>query len=730
MPRLMRTSAKIFLDHVVGMPLTLAANAVARLLGFLLRRRHDLNQSEIREIAVAKFAGMGSMIEAIPLLRALKARFPQARISFVTSMGCRALVERMPYMDGGFYVDDRGLWRLGVSFVKTLAALNRRPPDLYFDLEVYSRFASLMAIGSRAMNRYGFYRHTTWFKGGLYTYLVFFNARYPIRQIYLQMGRAVGVPAEASDLLEPIRVRQEDRDRLAARNLLPPAGEGGPALVVINPNASDLLLERRWPAELFAELIEKLAAAGRRVVMIGSPSEAAHVARVLSLVDPTVRPGVINTAGQLNLAELFALLERADVVITNDTGPMHMAVSLGRRTVCLFGPVSPGHYGFREPNVAVLNHPVYCSPCVHEIEQPPCQGENECMRLIRPEVVLAAVDQLLKGGGAGPATAVSSVAGLPGRGNDPVFVRQRDEVPLGIVMRDSMQNSIRTPCPCCDGQWWDALFRLKDHPVIRCRKCGLERLSPQPGDRELGAIYRQEYYDSWGAKLDPEISRNLKQQTFARRLAALSGLKPGDRVLDCGAALGHFMEVAKQAGFEPYGIERSEFGAAQIAKTFGAERVFAGPFEEAAFAGLPDGGFQAVSMFDFVEHVRDPEAVLRKAFELLAPGGQLILSTPRAGSLTHRLMKQRWSHYKVEHLYYFRKGNLTRLLERVGFREVRSASSRKALNLEYVAFQFQAYPHRLLTPLSRLGRRCLPQALRQMAVRVPLGEMVLIARKP
>ncbi len=425
----MKTSAKIFLDHVVGLPLTLAANAAARLLGFLLRRPHDLGQAEVREIAVAKFAGMGSMIEALPLLRSLKARFPQARISFVTSEGCRALVERLPYVDGGYYVDDRGLWRLGVSVVQALVELNRHPPDLYFDLEVYSRFASLMAIGSRAMNRYGFYRHTTWFKGGLYTYLVFFNARYPIRQVYLQMGRAVGVPAESPDHLEPIRVRHEDRERLAARKLLPPAGEGGPALVVINPNASDLLLERRWPADHVAELIEKLARAGRKIVLIGSPSEAAHVASVLSLVDPEIRAGVINTAGQLSLAELFAVLERADVVVTNDTGPMHMAVSLGRRTVCLFGPVSPGHYGFRESNVAVLNHPVYCSPCVHEIEQPPCQGENECMRLIRPEEVVAEVERFL--GGAGEAA--------PGDEYRVVFARERDGLPLGLVQRGTMR---------------------------------------------------------------------------------------------------------------------------------------------------------------------------------------------------------------------------------------------------------------------------------------------------
>jgi lipopolysaccharide heptosyltransferase II len=428
----MRTSAKIFLDHVVGLPLALAANAAARLLGFVLRRPHDLDQAEVREIAVAKFAGMGSMIEALPLLRALKARFPQARIRFVTSIGCRPLVERMPYVDGGYYVDDRGLVRLGVSVVRALAALNRRRPDLYFDLEVYSRFASLMAIGSRAMNRYGFYRHSTWFKGGLYTYLIFFNARHPVRQVYLQMGRAAGIAADAPDQLEPILVRQEDRDRLAERNLLPPAGTAGPALVVINPNASDLLLERRWPADHVAELIEKVAATGRRIVLIGSPSEAAHVERVLALVKPEVRSGVINTAGRLSLAELFALLERADVVVTNDTGPMHMAVSLGRPTVCLFGPVSPSHYGFREANVAVLSHPVYCSPCVHEIEQPPCLGENECMRLIRPEEVLAAVEGLLGPGGA-------AVAAVAPQSETVAFEREQDGLPLGLVQRGTMR---------------------------------------------------------------------------------------------------------------------------------------------------------------------------------------------------------------------------------------------------------------------------------------------------
>jgi ADP-heptose:LPS heptosyltransferase len=130
-------------------------------------------------------------------------------------------------------------------------------------------------------------------------------------------------------------------------------------------------------------------------VLVGAPSEAEYVAGVVRELSHSARTHVRDTSGKLRLGELFALIQGAACVVTNDTGPMHFAIALDRPTVCLFGPVSPDHYGVQKTNVEMLYHAVYCSPCAHELDEPPCAGNNVCMQLIGVGEVLEAVSRQL-----------------------------------------------------------------------------------------------------------------------------------------------------------------------------------------------------------------------------------------------------------------------------------------------------------------------------------------------
>jgi heptosyltransferase-2 len=401
--RAVKTRHKITIDRWFGLPLVWSLNLLARALGVLLRRDHSVHPQTTRTIVVAKFFGMGSILQATPLLGALKRHFPQARLVFVTARGNRPLLERLPGIDACLYVDDASLLALATTTATTVVRLWHLRADLYFDLEVYSAYAALLSILSVARNRVGFYRYSTAFKRGLCTHLVFFNARQPIRRIYLQLGRAAGVPPPPQDELAPPRVDEADRAGLVGKlaalagteRAAGPAWERGNGYLVINPNASDLLLERRWPLAGFADTIEALAEGEVRIVLIGSRDEAAHVAALRERLSPTVRRTVVDTSGLLTLGELLALLQEARCLLTNDTGPMHMSIALGRPTVCLFGPCSPDHYGIDRPGNEILYRPVFCSPCVHEVERPPCGGNNVCMQLIEPGEVVRAVRRAL-----------------------------------------------------------------------------------------------------------------------------------------------------------------------------------------------------------------------------------------------------------------------------------------------------------------------------------------------
>lgn len=392
----MKTDTKFLIDRTIAVPLAWATNLAARTAGQILQRDHHVVLEQVHTIAVAKLLGMGSIIQATPMLNDLRRSFPGAKILFLTTKANKGLIERLGMIDEGIYVDDSNPTVLAATTAQAVAQLLARKVDLYFDLEVYSAGASVLSVLSGARNRVGFYRGSARFKKGIYTHLTVFNPRAPISAIYRQLHLSVGGHSSMDATYGPILVRKADEESLHA-TLAKHAIALEPRFVVVNPNASDLLLERRWPMDKYVQLITQLTSRGEQVVLVGAKSEASYVGKIMGLLTPAARARTIDTSAKLSLGELFALIKSAACVVTNDTGPMHFAIALDRPTVCLFGPVSPDHYGVRKSNVETLYHAVYCSPCAHEIDTPPCAGVNVCMQLILVPEVLAAVNRQLAG---------------------------------------------------------------------------------------------------------------------------------------------------------------------------------------------------------------------------------------------------------------------------------------------------------------------------------------------
>jgi ADP-heptose:LPS heptosyltransferase len=282
----------------------------------------------------------------------------------------------------------------------------------------------------------GFYRHSVAFKKGIYTHLVYFNTRMPVRRLYLQLGRVAGVAAGQSELMGPILVDDRERESVARHLAEFPGWDPEKPYIVVNPNASDLLLERRWPGEYVLETIDRLVASGCQIALMGAPNEAAFVRSLFEMLTPEVQFRVANTAGRISLGELLALLEGAACVLTNDTGPMHMAIALQRPTVCLFGPANPEHYGQSLPYVETFYAQVFCSPCLYEADEPPCNGKNICMQRIEPHAVVAAVERLAGMGVRGRAPQPAGRLNLL-----PVIADAPDGTPLGVVERASVKQA-------------------------------------------------------------------------------------------------------------------------------------------------------------------------------------------------------------------------------------------------------------------------------------------------
>jgi heptosyltransferase-2 len=182
-------------------------------------------------------------------------------------------------------------------------------------------------------------------------------------------------------------------ERVARWRALLPQGPG--ALVGFFPGAN--APARRWPADRFSELARRIAEAGARLVVMGGPGEAALTARVAAAV-----PGVLDTGGRTDLVDLAALLSLCDLVVTNDTGPMHLAGAVGTPTVSLWGASDPDDVRqVGAPDVRVTGPPLPCKPCYrnHCVRRGAGtllpDAHEECMRLIDVDSVVRAVEASL-----------------------------------------------------------------------------------------------------------------------------------------------------------------------------------------------------------------------------------------------------------------------------------------------------------------------------------------------
>jgi ADP-heptose:LPS heptosyltransferase len=384
---------KLAVDHTIGVVIAVAFKTLARVLTVLLRRDHGIPAAP-RCVAVAKIVGLGSVVYSANLCRGLKAKWPVARLIYVTGRDTAELVSRMPAVDEVLVLDDRNAITLLASGTKLVLTLWRRRPALYFDLEVYSSFAAILASLSLAVNRYGFYRKSAGFKRNLHTHMIFFNTRRHIDEIYGQMLSCVEGPRQrglrASFALTPTDL--SDRDGKLAE-----LGLSQAKLILVNPNASELMLERRWPREHWARFLGEAAKRyeGYTWAVVGSPRERAYVETILAMVPGPAAACVHNLAGSTTLGGYLALLQGAALLVTNDSGPLHLALAFGCPTVSLWGPGAPEHYMPRSGAHEVVYTQTYCSPCLYHADFPPCNGDNVCMKHTSVDTVLAATDRIM-----------------------------------------------------------------------------------------------------------------------------------------------------------------------------------------------------------------------------------------------------------------------------------------------------------------------------------------------
>ena len=352
-------------------------------------------------VLLVKFWGIGSLQLLTPAVRTLRERHPGAELVLLTLSRNREMAQTLGVFDRLLTLDvDSPSWIVVLSRIaRAVAALRRERFDSVYDFEFFTRFSSLLTLLTGADDTHGFAASKVW-RGSFHRRTVPFNRYWHVaRNFRVLAGDDDGKPVGVGDV---DALRFEAGDEANVEGLLATAGlESGLPYAVLDPNAGALSLERRWPATRFGELATRLVREdGLSVVLIGSGGERAYTEGVRDWCEPDTQSSVVNLAGQLTAPGLAALLARASVVVSNDSGPMHLAAALGAPTIGLFGPETPIMYAPLGPKALPLYKPTPCSPCinVHDNKFTSCMwGHPHCLMNLEVNEVLASARRLVSG---------------------------------------------------------------------------------------------------------------------------------------------------------------------------------------------------------------------------------------------------------------------------------------------------------------------------------------------
>ena len=678
------------LDNGIGVPLCQALGVFEWAVRLGQKPPPFPEPAAAKRIIVIKFIGLGSIVQAIPMLRLLRRRHPDSRIDFLTFDSCGDFVRSLGYFDEVREIRTASFLPFAWDSVRAVLWGRRRGFDVSYDLEFFSKYSYIMSYLIHAHARVGYFipllRHVR-----LLTHPVPYNSNRHMSEIMLAQldpestripsaeWEAPRLPAEAeTEIQELLRRYGAHQD---------------PLLIAVNVNSSELSTLRRWPPDYYADLVTMLSRRYRATFLfIGQEDDRSYVQNVIAKISPEVR--LLNLAGLTSMRGLLALFKRVKLVVSNDSGPLHLAALMGAPTVSFFGPESGSNYGPKGERHVNLDKKLYCSPClnVFNFKEFDCPYAVRCLSEIKPEEAFEAANRLI-----GPQEAGMPAAPLP---------RQ-------------------DACPVCGGRDGDSMLIEKRLALRTCGRCGFSWQDPMPTSQWLEALYLGDYYKPWKLAEREEEVRRIKRATFSGWLERIEkGLGRRGRLLDLGCAGGFLLEAAQERGWEVFGVELSH--AAEAAqKKFGAA-VKQGRLADARF---PDAHFDAVTMFDFIEHLEDRNQDLAEVRRVLRDDGVLALSTPNVDSATRRLMGRRWSHYKEEHLVYFSTESLELSLGQAGFSVVELGPARKVLDLAYAASQFEQYPHPVVTPILRRLTAVLPASWMRRPFGFTLGESFVIARK-
>ncbi len=349
----------------------------------ILRPARD--DSSSMRILLTRTDRIGDVVLSTPAIKAVRDKYPDAYIVFMVRPYAKDIVEGNPYLDEAIVYDKYGKDRSIFSTVRFALGLRKKKFDLAVMLHPTSR-VHLIAYLAGIPERVGFDRKSAIFLTKKLAHVKQKGEKHELEYTLDLLGLA-GIAAKDKELFVPIRENDAKKvDELLKEHHVGP----DVPIVVINPGAS--CPSKRWKSENFAAICDALAAKHKARIFIVSDEANKEFA---GAVTKAMKYEPVNLAGKTTVGVLAALLSKCNLLISNDSGPVHIACAVGTPVISIFGRkdsgLSPGRWGPTGEKSAVFHKNVGCSPCLAHN----CKRRFKCLEAITPAEVLTAAEKLL-----------------------------------------------------------------------------------------------------------------------------------------------------------------------------------------------------------------------------------------------------------------------------------------------------------------------------------------------
>ncbi len=326
------------------------------------------NTRNYKKILLIKLWGLGNLAVIWPLVNKIKEKYPQSYILFLTFETNREFLERNKSIDRIICLKmTRNIFKIITFFFSLLRKLNKEKVDLVINFETFNNAAALFSYLLGAPERIGLHNK---YEKLFYTLWVDHNHGLHISETFKSLVSLIDVDSP----YQYFYFKDSDKEKQAVVDLL--RKHKMIKFICIHPGTSDNFVKKRWGAPNFIELSNALNKKYNiPLIFTGKKEEKKLIDNIINNISKPAK--VFNLAGCLSIWEFVELLRKCSVFIANDTGPVHLAASLGVNIAAFYGPTSPVRYGPLNKNSFVFYKNIRCSPCVG-IDYITAECKNNC----------------------------------------------------------------------------------------------------------------------------------------------------------------------------------------------------------------------------------------------------------------------------------------------------------------------------------------------------------------